>query len=179
MNVVTKVYSNEDPWGWVAAPGRTKGEPRSNGDGLGGFMRHKKADQGDSGVTMWWTRRTRSTQAESLGIKVCTSTDRKGKCLRKRGPGGWRSMQGWTRRVRACARADPESKALHTRWPGGSRSGQGWIWVPGKCTGLHGRATGADGHKVEVHQRRTRESGSKEWWASNPTGHRWQSVSSH
>ena len=46
MNEVTEVHSNEDPWGRVAAPWRTKGQLRSNGDAPGGFMGHKKADQG-------------------------------------------------------------------------------------------------------------------------------------
>jgi len=45
--------------------GRTKGEQMSNGDGPRGIMGHKNADQRDSGVTMEWTRRIRSTQAWS------------------------------------------------------------------------------------------------------------------
>jgi len=65
MNEVTEVHRNEDLSGLVAAPGQTKGELRLNGDRPGGFMGHKKADQGNSGVTMWWSRRIRSTQAES------------------------------------------------------------------------------------------------------------------
>jgi len=88
-------------------------------------------------------------------------------------------MQARTRRVKASATGDLEAKGLHKRGPGGSRSGQGRIRVQRKCTGLHRRATGVDGQKLGVHQRRTRESGSKEGWASNPTGRRWQSVSSY
>ena len=62
-------------------------------------------------------------------------------------------MHARARRVEARANADLEAKGLHKRGPGGSRSGQGRIRVQRKCTGLHGRATGADGQKVGVHQR--------------------------
>ena len=118
-------------------------------------------------------------QAWTWRVKIHASTSQKSKGMRKRGPGGWRFMQAWTRRGKARASADLEAKGFPKCGPGGSRSGQGRIQVQRKCIGLHGRATGADGQKVGVHQRRTRESRSKEWWASNPTRRRWQSVSSY
>jgi len=71
-------------------------------------------------------------------------------------------MQAQTRRVEARASADLEAKGQHKHGPGGSKSGQGRIRVQRKCIGLHRRATGVDGQKVEVHQRRTSQSGSKE-----------------
>ena len=51
-------------------------------------MGRKTVDQGNPRATMNWTRRIRSTQAESRGGKVCASKDLQGEGPRKHEPEG-------------------------------------------------------------------------------------------